>query len=206
MIRKSLVMMWLLVLLSAVIALFWYNDWLYQLPTPVPENYKPVKTGTVIALQDRLELPANKPVLLHFFNPDCPCSRFNKPHFKALVRQFGQQVAFVVVVMSTKTYSVQQIQEKIGLPLPVLFDPSVAALCGVYSTPQAALLDAKHRLFYRGNYNRSRYCTDEKTSYAKIALTELLHNKARVNLDSLALTSYGCRVSYCKNDSIRSEN
>ncbi|MFD1140297.1 redoxin domain-containing protein [Larkinella insperata] len=200
--RKGLVLIWLGVLLSAVLALFWYSDWIYQLPTPVPENYKPVKTGTVIALENRPDIPPTQPVLLHFFNPDCPCSRFNKPHFLSLVRQFGQQVAFVVVVMSTKSYSVRQIQEKIGLDIPVLFDASLATACGVYSTPQAALLDAHHRLYYRGNYNRSRYCTDEKTSYARIALTELLQKKARVNLDPLALTAYGCGVTYCTNDSL----
>lgn len=198
MVKKGLVLLWLLALLSIIGALFWYNDWVYQLPTPVPENYKPVTTGTVITLNKLAELPDNRPVLLHFFNPNCPCSRFNKNHFRSLVQQFGQKVNFVVVVMSAKTYSVQEIQDKIGLDIPVLFDPSIARSCGVYSTPQAVLLDAQHRLYFRGNYNRSRYCTDEKTSYAKIALAGLLRNESDPVFDQFALTSYGCTLPYCK--------
>ncbi|GAB3916995.1 peroxiredoxin family protein [Larkinella terrae] len=198
MVKRGLVLLWLLVLLSAVGGLFWYNDWVYQLPTPVPENYKPVKTGTVVTVNELAALPLKRPVLLHFFNPDCPCSRFNKAHFRSLVRQYGQQVNFAVVVMSAKPYSAQEIQEKLELDIPVLFDPSIARSCGVYSTPQAVLLDAQHRLYYRGNYNRTRYCTDEKTSYAKMALAGLLQNESGRVFDQFALTSYGCTLPYCK--------
>lgn len=193
--------MWLLVLLSAVGALFWYTDWIYQLPTPVPANYKPVKNGTVIPVSKYVAVPSDKPVLLHFFNPACPCSRFNKTHFQALVREFSDRVTFAVVVMSPKPYSAEEIREKLGLALPVLFDPSIAKACGVYSTPQAVLLDTRHQLYYRGNYNKSRYCTDEKTSYAKMALAGLLRNESGPAFDPYALTSYGCSLPYCKNDS-----
>ncbi|MFC5412264.1 thioredoxin fold domain-containing protein [Larkinella bovis] len=170
------------------------------MPTPVPETYKPVKTGTVIALNNFVNLPAKKPVLLHFFNPDCPCSRFNKAHFKSLVRHYSPQVDFVVVVQSSKRWSVADIQRKLDLNLPVLFDKTLATACGVYSTPQAVLLDDQHRLYYRGNYNRSRYCTDEKTSYAKRALNELLQRNSVPVFDRIALTAYGCSLPYCENE------
>lgn len=196
--KKSLLIFWLLTLLSAVGALFWYQDWVYQLPTPIPKAYKPVPTQTLIELNHFIALQPDKPVFLHFFNPDCPCSRFNRPHFTALVREFGHQVNFVIVLMSTKPYSPQQIQEKVGLNLPVLVDPALASVCGVYSTPQAVLLDTRHRLYYRGNYNRSRYCTDQRTSYAKIALTQLLLTHADRVSDSRALTAYGCSLPSCK--------
>jgi hypothetical protein len=197
--KKALVMTWLLLLLLAVGALFWYNDWVYQLPTPVPQNYQPVKPGKVIKLSKALQAYHNKPVFLHFFNPDCPCSRFNMAHFKSLVHQYGNQVNFVIVVMSAKPFTVEAIQDKFDTRLPVLFDPSLAVSCGVYSTPQAVLLDGQHRLYYRGNYNSSRYCTDEKTSYAKIALTGFVHNQTQLTFSQLALTSYGCRLPDCKN-------
>lgn len=197
MIRQSLVMCWLLALVAAVCSLFWYQDWVYQLPTPVPQAYKSVRTGTVINVPQLGSLSPDKPVFLHFFNPDCPCSRFNQPHFKALVRQFGQQVNFVVVVLGKKPHSPQQIRKKLALNLPILVDPTLAGACGVYSTPQAVLLDKQHRLHYRGNYNRSRYCTDEQTSYAKLALSGLLLNQAGRVADARALTAYGCSLPYC---------
>ena len=175
--KKGFVIIWLLLLFSASGALFWYNDWVYQLPTPVPENYKPVSLGRVIKLNGSLNEYHNKPIFLHFFNPDCPCSRFNMAHFKSLVRQYGGQVNFVVVVMSPKAYTAQALQDKFDLSVPVLFDTSLAISCGVYSTPQAVLLDNQHHLYYRGNYNSSRYCNDEQTNYAKIAIEGLLHKK-----------------------------
>lgn len=189
---------WLLILLSGMVALFWYNDWRYQLPTPVPKNYKAVSTGKLIPLNTQFS-NNRKPVFLHFFNPDCPCSRFNIAQFKSLVKEYSGEVDFMVVVMSPKTFTAESIRDKFDLDIPVSFDPALATACGVYSTPQAALLDSRHRLYYRGNYNSSRYCTDEKTSYAKIALRGLLLKQTEVVFSPLALKSYGCSLPDCKN-------
>lgn len=195
--KKLLVITWLMLLFCAVGALFWYTDLVYRLPTPIPENYKPVKNGTVIKLNNALNAERGQPLFLHFFNPDCPCSRFNIATFKSLVRQYGGQVNFVVVVLNNESYTAKAIQDKFDLNIPVIFDASLAKACGVYSTPQAVVLDAQHTLYYRGNYNQSRYCTDEKTSYAKIALTGLLHDNKRLVFNSLALRAYGCTLPNC---------
>ena len=64
--------------------------------------------------------------------------------------------------MNNNYYTAKQIQDKFGLDIPVLFDSSLAKACGVYSTPQAVLIDNNQNLYYRGNYNRSRYCTRQK--------------------------------------------
>lgn len=197
--RKILVISWLIVLLSAIGALFWYNDWVYQLPTPVPVGYKSVGVGQLIALKEPFGAGHEKPVFLHFFNPDCPCSKFNIKHFKSLVRQYGSQVDFKVVVLSSKPFTSEAVQARFDLHIPVLFDPSLAKVCGVYSTPQAVLLDKSRHLYYRGNYNSSRYCTDEKTSYAKIALNGLLKEQTNLVFSELALKSYGCKLPDCKN-------
>lgn len=188
---------WLLLLLGAIVAYFWYNEWIYKLPTPVPENYQVVKTGTVINVPATSGCRPHKPVFLHFYNPDCPCSRFNMPHFKSLVNQFGNDIQFVIVPVTHKKMTAQEIQQKFDLDVPVLFDTTLAQACGVYSTPQAVLLDADRQLQYRGNYNRSRYCTDRKTEYARMAINKLLHNNAAVIFDQFALKAYGCQLPIC---------
>lgn len=194
--------MWLLLLFSAVGALFWYNDWVYQLPTPIPKDYKQVKPGTMVKLTNPLDGYHDRPLFIHFFNPECPCSRFNITHFKSLVKQYGNKVHFVVVVVSPKKFTAEAVRDKYDMDLPILFDQTVLAKsCGVYSTPQAVLLDDHHRLIYRGNYNSSRYCTDEKTSYAKIALKGFLQQQNHFSTvtDRLALRAYGCSLPGCKN-------
>ena len=196
-IRTGAICIWLIILSGIIISLFRQNEWLYFLPTPVPQNYKPVNTGTEIDISKSLPFKSGKPVFLHFFNPDCPCSRFNVPHFKLLVRKYGEEVNFAIVVRADKKYTVKQIQDRFSLDLPVVFDNSLAVLCGVYSTPQAVILDNNHQLFYRGNYNRSRYCTDEKSNYAEIALDGLLKNNRNLIFSQFALQAYGCKLPNC---------
>jgi Redoxin len=195
--RKLLVIVWIIMLFGAIGALFWYNELQYQLPTPIPENYKAVNRGELIKLSTELKINPSKPLFLHFFNPICPCSKFNIKMFKSLVAQYGDKVNFVVVVISNKTYTAKQIQDKFDLNIPVSFDQSLAPACGVYSTPQVALINNKHKLYYRGNYNSSRYCTDEKTNYAQQAINGLLDNNQTLTFSKLALISYGCRLVNC---------
>ncbi|MBN9385306.1 MAG: hypothetical protein J0H74_31400 [Chitinophagaceae bacterium] len=199
--RKGMVVAWLILLLTGIAGLFWRSEWIYALPTPVPVNYHPVVTGTKIEWPGRTArtLPSGKPLFLHFFNPDCPCSRFNIPHFRDLVKRYGQQTNFAVVLMTNKHYTDDDIRRRFDLPsyLSVFRDSSIAAACGVYSTPQAVILDTGDRLYYRGNYNRSRYCTDDSSSYGKLALESLLRNDLHPSFDPLALKAYGCKLPTC---------
>jgi hypothetical protein len=188
---------WLCIAFSGIAALFWYNDYIYKLPTPVPGNYVPVSTGKVVDLPREFSVEKQKPVFLHFFNPDCPCSRFNITHFKSLVKEYGQQASFCIVVMNNTHYTEKEIQSKFDLDLPVSFDTALATACGVYSTPQAVILNSDWQLYYRGNYNKSRYCTDKKTNYAQIALSSLLHHTSGVSFDQYALRAYGCQLPQC---------
>ena len=91
----------------------------YSLPTPVPSDYHNVKKGDYIAIDGRIKAKKNKPVFIHFFNPACPCSKFNIPHFKSLVKQYGDKATFAVAVMSKDNYTVEEIQDKFGLTIPV---------------------------------------------------------------------------------------
>jgi hypothetical protein len=199
--KKGLVLGWLVLLALAIGGIFWQSAWKYTLPTPIPANYHDVTRGAFI------DLPASahglttgqKPLFLHFFNPDCPCSRFNMPQFKALVQRYDKQVSFAIVVMSPDRFTAAQLQSKFDLPypIPVISDSAIAAACGVYSTPQAVILDNEGRLFYRGNYNRSRYCTNEQTGFARQALDTLLQHRFSLTLSPLAFKAYGCQLPSC---------
>jgi hypothetical protein len=198
MLRRSLVAALLGLLLSAIGYQFWHDDWVYRLPTPVPAGYRAVTPGTLIRLEGSLPQVAGTPLFIHFFNPRCPCSRFNLPHVRSLVRQYGDRVRFTTVVLDPdSSYTVQDVQDRLGAPVPVSFDRSIAERCGVYSTPQAVLIDAEGRLAYRGNYNKSRYCTDKATNYAEQAIVALLRGGAGPLHGPEATTSYGCMLPIC---------
>lgn len=197
--KKVLLVSWLIVLASGIGYVFWYNEWKFSLPTPVPDNYHAIDLGARIAIKDIPEVPANnKPLFLHFFNPDCPCSRFNVAHFKSLKKEFGDRLNFVVITLCRKDrYSESAIRKKFGFDMPIIFDSSYAAACGVYSTPQAVIIDTDQNLYYRGNYNKTRYCTDKKTNYAQIAIESLLSNQNNIDLGPTATKSYGCTLPVC---------
>lgn len=190
-------MVWLSFLLVAILSVFWYNAWVYALPTPIPSNYISISNGTKIHLPKGIQIDYNKPVFLHFFNPDCPCSRFNLQQFTSLVKQYGTNINFVVVPISNKSFTSKELQKKTGLSIPVWQDTSLAKSCGVYSTPQAVIINTDSTLYYRGNYNKNRYCTDKETSYAKMAIENILSNRPNNIMAMSAITAYGCSLPKC---------
>ncbi|HMO63280.1 MAG TPA: hypothetical protein PKC39_14440 [Ferruginibacter sp.] len=195
--KKLLMLCWLLLLAAAVAFVFWQKEWQYQLPTPVPLNYTEVLNGTPISHANLPVHTDGKPVFLHFFNPGCPCSRFNIPHFNMLYTRYHQQVHFITVVMQLGKYTTTEIQDMLGVPVPVSFDTALAAKCGVYSTPQAAIVGVDGKLFYKGNYNKSRYCTEPSSNYAQMALDALLKNSETPYAGIPAIKSYGCPLPVC---------
>jgi hypothetical protein len=196
--KTSLITALLALIFGAISCVFWKDDLVYRLPTPVPDGYECVVPGTRLDVADLLPVAADKPVFVHFFNPRCPCSKFNIPHFRSLVRSYGDRISFATVVLDPdSSYTAEDIREKLGVDIPVSFDRSIATTCGVYSTPQAVLLDAGGTLHYRGNYNKSRYCVDKATNYAEQAITALLDGGTDPAADLAATTSYGCQLPAC---------
>jgi hypothetical protein len=187
---------WLIMLFAAVAILLWFNQYQYLRPTPVPAGYRPVASGSGVEWARHGMVSPAKPAFIHFFNPDCPCSRFNIGHVNNLVKRYGKDAEFLVVLVTDKPYT-KSVKERFNITVPVIRDPEFAKSCGVYSTPQAVILTPDDKIYFRGNYNRSRYCTDSKTEYARIALEQLLRKAPRVQASRYATTAYGCSLPKC---------
>ena len=150
--RNWLVISALSLIPSVVAVLSWYNEWRYSLPTPVPGQYHSVAAKDHIDLTGKLKPIGNLPVFLHFFNPGCPCSKFNIPQFRFLATEYAGKISFAVIVMTEdKSYTEKKIQEKYSVTTVVLFDTSLAGLFGIYFTPQAVSPDKNNTLYFRGN-------------------------------------------------------
>lgn len=167
--------------------IFWHQELKYQLPTPIPVSYSPV------FFQESIQLPKAQSgaVFLHFFNPDCPCSRFNRKHVNQLVFLYKEKIDFKVVIPVYA--SIDEARSFFDEEIEIIQDTAGwAEACGVYSTPQAVIIDQESKLYFRGNYNRTRYCTDPKTNYAELALQSFVNNKPLPLMDELAKRAYGC--------------
>jgi hypothetical protein len=178
-------------------AAFWPQDWQYSLPTPRPRDLHQPAIGERVALDRKVSITqiGNTPVFLHFFNPACPCSNFNLDHVRDLIRKYGRRVRFVAVLQGDEDEEhLQQTFRNLDLGIDSVTDVSgaIAGSIGIYSTPQAVLIDRDGRLFYRGNYNYSRYCTLPETEYARIALDAMLAGEPPKLVPAAASVAYGC--------------
>lgn len=194
-------------LLALVGVTFWCQDLRYSLPTPRPAGWRGVAQGQAVSLPSHLADAAHddRPLLLHFFNPDCPCSRFNAEHLRALRQRFGSEVRFVAVVQVMDGPQVEARDRGLiaagrwfGADMEAIVDEdgSIAAACGVYSTPQAALISGGpgRALLFRGNYNAARYCTDPRTEFVRLALEAFVEGKPIPPQSREAMMAYGCEL------------
>jgi hypothetical protein len=195
--KKVVLIVILAGIVVSIVGIFWYQEAQYLLPTPIPVGYKVVKPEELIQFDSALIASTDKhskPKLLHFFSPECPCSRFNLKHFKALNKNYNKEIDFYVVVDSED--KVESAKGLIDNEVTIIVDrdKKLAAACGVYSTPQAAILQTSNRLYFRGNYNRSRYCTNKESNFVQMALDSLVADKQPPIFNELATTSYGCSI------------
>lgn len=127
---------------TTILFIFWKQEVRFTLPTPKPTEFKEVAIGTEIKIG--FELDTVKPTFFHFYNYDCPCSRFNIQEFKAMVYQFKDSVNFIAIVQAENSDNnvAQLFKEKYELDIPVFHDKngSLAEKLGVYSTPQAVII------------------------------------------------------------------
>lgn len=175
--------------------IFWYQEIQYLLPTPVPKDYRVVLPQEVVRYDSALiPQPYAKPKLVHFFNPDCPCSRFNVKHFITLKKQYRERVDFFVAV--TGPEKVESARKLFDGDIAIIVDrgEGLAKACGVYSTPQAAIIQTNNQLYFRGNYNRARYCVDPNSNFVQMAIDSLVSNKQPPHFNELATRSYGCSI------------
>ncbi len=177
--RTALTLAVTAILLGFIGAVFWWQDLQYSLPTPRPASLYQTPEGTKVQLNPELRAQIREsglPVLLHFFNPKCPCSRFNLDHLRYLIQKYRGSVQVIAILQGDAHEDLLPSFEKLQIDIPAVADPSggIALELGVYATPQAVVLDRAGRLFYRGNYNTTRYCTNRQTEFARIALDAAL--------------------------------
>lgn len=192
--KQALALAWILVALLAAGAVLWIQDGRYGQATPRPAGLEDAVIGAPLDWPDAIadHLRPGRPALLHFFNPDCPCSRFNLDHVRELRRRHTDDIDVVMVVESDATPGP-------GFQVPDLpvrhvhdVDGALADLAGVYATPVAVVLDREHRVTYVGNYTVTRYCNDPAGEPARVAIERTLGIAPSPTDATEAPVPYGC--------------
>lgn len=191
-VRRTIAAISIIGSIGAVVFIFWKHEIKYAKPTPVPQDYSAIETG------QNLHLPQvftkGSAYFLHFYSPDCPCSRFNARHIKSLISSHNDSIQFVIIVPAAS--DLDNARAEFGEDLHYVSDPDqqIAKACGVYSTPQAVIVTQAHTLFYRGNYNSARYCTTRASNFAELSLIAFLNHQPSPMFGLAATQSYGCEL------------
>lgn len=182
------------VILSSIAYIFWRHEYQFNLPTPKPKNLNKVAKGDYVPISFTNK---NRPSYIHFYNYDCPCSRFNIKEFQSLVKKYTNEIDFYAIIESEdlSANELEDFKEKYDLGIPVIQDKNgkIADQLGIYSTPQVVIL--KHdTIYYKGNYNKARFCLTKNTKFAEIALHSLVNNRPLPVFPALAEIPYGCSL------------
>ena len=193
MLRTALTILSLSVIAGLISYAFYKNEVQYWIPTPIPVDYVEISMGSTV--ESQLYEKGEKK-FIHFFNPLCPCSKFNLTTYKQLIKKYGSEFQCYAVVQETtegvKKADVSYLEE-LDVTIAADRNQKLAKKLGVYATPQIVLLDEENRLYYRGNYNIARYCTNPNSDYSSIAIKTFLSDLP-LDLPPTAFTAYGCSL------------
>ena len=114
-----------------------------------------------------------------------------------MVRRYSDKVNFIAVLQTEgqDADEVQRFRRKYDMGIKVISDSKgeIAKALGVYSTPQAVILK-NDTIFYKGNYNRARFCLSRNTRFAELALEALINDESPPVFPSTAEIAYGCEL------------
>lgn len=134
--------------------------------------------------------------VIHFWNPDCPCSRFNEVHVKKIISDYADKNVEFSVVVSGKTS--QQRNAYSELAKQVFNFDAVKAIRsdwpmeqGPPSSPAVAIMNKQGKLVYFGPYSLGARCSPDKGKFVEKALDGLSDEKLpqKKQLNTLAV---GC--------------
>lgn len=172
---------------GTVIAFWWFE--FRNLRAFLPEEavmFRSEQLGHDLALQ--LEgTPREGPLLVHFWDPGCPCARFATPHLREIMDRYqAQGVRFVV--LTPGTVREEEAREVFGADAEI----RMAGPLNPLSSPAAALLDTDGHLAYFGPYSEGAGCTAADGGFVETVLDQLQTGQNPRQINTLAVGCF-CR-------------
>lgn len=122
-----------------------------------------------------------KGYVFHFWNPDCQCDRFNRPHVEKLISLYAPLgIRFFIVPKAGETRSAKRWASSLGQSHEsvMVLDSSLArdhwVKEWVQTGPAAAVLDHQGKLAYFGPYSLGGICKADENSLIENALSKVV--------------------------------
>lgn len=151
-----------------------------------------------LIVKDQLE---NKKIgtisVVHFWNPDCPCNRFNEVHVKKIISDYADKnVKFTIVVSgSTK----EERNQRHALAQKIFKHSAVKEIrsdwpmqAGPPSSPAVGVINRQGELVYFGPYSLGAQCAPDKGKFVESVLDGLYASKKSTDKKQLNTLAVGC--------------
>lgn len=133
-----------------------------------------------------------KTTLVHFWNSECSCNRFNEPHVKELIEKYAQQdIQFLIVA---RVVELARKKEILAKAKKIFNHPAVlnvisedeSNLDSMPSTPSVAVVNEKQSLMYFGPYSIGAVCSVKNGAFVEKILESMFKGKPKKQLNVLA--------------------
>lgn len=133
-------------------------------------------------------------LVVHFWNPDCGCNKFNNPHVRDIVEQYSKQgIRFLTVVRTQPDQDQQALltQAETLFNIPAILESSLQmdSSSAPSATPAAAVINNQGQLAYFGPYSDGAFCGANGGSFVEKTLNRVLEGKITESSKTLA---FGC--------------
>lgn len=138
-----------------------------------------------------------KPVsVVHFWNPDCPCNRFNEVHVKKIISDYADKNVRFTIVVSGNSAEQRKLREerarKIFSHQAVKnFRSDWPMDKGPPSSPAVGVINSVGELVYFGPYSLGANCAPDKGKFVEKVLDHL-KNKKQAQKKQLNTLAVGC--------------
>ncbi len=142
-----------------------------------------------------------RPVVLHFWEPDCSCSRFSNQHVRELIANYVPKgFRFMVVAHAAspeREAALRRQAQQVFGAVEVVFSHDAQLDAHIPSSPAAVILDAKKGLAYFGPYSSGAVCSAGKGSFVEAILDEVAQGRNPAKVNTLA---YGCFCGWARSN------
>lgn len=193
-------------LLSTIFAFWWF-----QFRSIQAFDSDAQKNQTVFfesgELGERLEKLINKEMIkskqtapisvVHFWNPDCSCNRFNEVHVNKIIADYADKNVSFTIVVSGDSADVRE--QRKALAKKIFNHHAVKNIRsdwpmeqGPPSSPAVGVINSAGELVYFGPYSLGARCAPDKGKFVETVLDGLYASNKSANKKQLNTLAVGC--------------
>ena len=155
-----------------------------------------MRLESLIANEQQQEGKSGLISVVHFWNPDCPCNRFNEAHVKKIITDYADKNVEFTIVVSGDTAEIRN--QKKELARKIFNYDTVKNIRsdwpmdqGPPSSPAVGIINSNGKLVYFGPYSLGARCAPDKGKFVERVL-DRLNSKNSLQKNQLNTLAVGC--------------